>query len=85
MKDIANSSSIAKVILFADYTSLFFKSTNLSKLNTLMNSEFKLMKHWMSANKLSLNISKTKYMVFSNSKKHQVNQENSTNLILINT
>ena len=82
MNDIANSSSIAKFILFADDTSLFFESPTLSELNTLMNSEFKLIKNWMSANKLSLNISKTKFMVFSNSMKHQFNHENYIKLII---
>ena len=69
MNDIPNSSSLLKFILFADDTSLIH-SFNLSitqhedSIITDVNTELSKIQEWLTVNKLSLNISKTKYMVF---------------------
>ena len=69
MNDIPNSSSLLKFVLFADDTSLL-DTINLSlspnqdfNLSTL-NSELSKIYNWLAVNKLSLNILKTKFMVF---------------------
>ena len=67
VNDINSASSKFEAILYADDTSLnsiikvFSNSTNTS---VTINNELILIYDWLNANKLSLNISKTKYMYF---------------------
>ena len=65
INDIANSSSIAEMILFADDTNVFFSDSDLSRLTTVINSEMKNLSEWFFANKLSLNIKKSNYIIFT--------------------
>ena len=53
-------------ILFADDSNWFFSHSDLTFLTDTVNSELKSVVNWFRANKLSLNISKTCYMLFSN-------------------
>ena len=48
--------------LFADDTALIFSDKNVKSLNVKVNSELIKVEHWLNANKLSLNYSKTKYL-----------------------
>ena len=50
--------------LFADDASLFCEDTKLSSLRTTINSELDKVYHWLCANKLSLNIDKSNYVIF---------------------
>jgi len=59
----------AKVKLCADDTSLFLFDTDANNLNTKANTSLKEFNTWFEINKLSLNIEKTCYMVFSSSPK----------------
>ena len=54
-----------KFILFADDTNLFFSHKNLRTLFSKMNAELSKINKWFKANKLSLNVTKTKYIIFS--------------------
>ncbi len=71
INDIANSSSIAEMILFADDTNVFFSDSDLSRLITVINSEMKNLSEWFFANKLSLNIKKSNYIIFTPRQKRQ--------------
>ena len=64
MIDISRSSEILSIILFADDTNLFFSHKNLFTLNETMNRELSKIASWLSANKLSLNIKKTHFIIF---------------------
>ena len=69
MNDLNTVSDIFKTILFADDTSLnsilsIFSNPHDIALSVNINSELDKINDWMRANKLSLNISKTKYMLF---------------------
>ena len=55
-----------KSILFADDTVLVQSDNNLGKLQSSVNHEMTKVMDWLIANKLSLNISKTKYMLITN-------------------
>ena len=55
-----------KSILFADDTVLVQSDSNLGKLQNSVNHEMTKVMDWLTANKLSLNISKTKYMLITN-------------------
>ena len=52
-------------ILFADDSNLFLKGTDLKQMQDILNSELKIISTWLKVNKLSLNINKTHFMLFS--------------------
>ena len=58
MNDLGGISSKLLPILFADDTSLFFRSHNLSVLENTVNAELVKVDHWLKINKLSINIEK---------------------------
>ena len=47
--------------MFADDSNLFISHKNITTLFSTMNKEVTKIQEWFNANKLSLNISKTKY------------------------
>ena len=49
--------------LFADDTCLIFSAKSLNSLQTAINCEIQKIEKWLTMNKLSLNYSKTKYML----------------------
>ena len=64
INDLYDVCSSSVPILFADDTNLFFKDTDLSQLENIINSELENISLWLKANKLSLNIKKTHYIFF---------------------
>ena len=64
INDIVNSSRLLHFILFADDTNLFYSCKSLELLLTTVNDELSNLAVWFRANKLSLNISKTNYIIF---------------------
>ena len=81
MNDIHEASENFHAILYADDTSLFsslcsfnvsLNGNNFDKhvLSTNINNELRKIQEWLNINKLSLNVSKTKYIIFHN---HQRN------------
>ena len=57
-----------KFILFADDTSILFKTKNPNYDISIFNNELSLVSNWFKANKLSLNVKKTNFMIFKQSK-----------------
>ena len=68
--DLPDCVDQAEIILFADDTTIYKSSTNLNNLCLSMNLNLANLTDWFRSNKLSLNISKTNYMLFSNSAKY---------------
>ena len=69
MNDIPNVSDEFKFLLFADDTGLFSTieysiPTHLSNVNETLNHELAEVCDWLTLNKLSLNVKKTKFIVF---------------------
>ena len=62
---MANVSSVLFTILFADDTNVFVQGKSLVHLIDVMNDELCKLSEWMAINKLSLNVKKTKCMIFS--------------------
>ena len=54
-----------KMLLFADDTNIFARGADLEELSSRMNAEMIKLYDWLKSNRLSLNISKTHYMVFN--------------------
>ena len=91
VKDFKNCLTKTKAIMFADDTTVWTSHKNTSTLFQLMQSEMELIDRWLVSNKLSINIEKTKFMLFSTPNpnvggKHslsirnrQINQVNSLN------
>ena len=64
VNDLQHASTILEPIMFADDTNLFISRKNITTLFSTMNKELTKIQEWFNANKLSLNISKTKYSFF---------------------
>lgn len=50
--------------LFADDSNLFFRHKSLTQLELIINTELKHVHNWLCANKLSLNIDKSNFVIF---------------------
>ena len=60
INDLPNASKVVKRYLFADDTSLFYSHKDRNQTIAVMNYELMKIMDWLKANKLSLNIAKTK-------------------------
>ena len=67
INDMKNSAPLLDIIMFADDTNLFSTGKDLKTLFKTMNEQLTEITNWFSANKLSLNIKKTKYILFCSS------------------
>ena len=52
-----------KVALYADDTAVYYASDDKAELQHVLNRELANLSEWFACNKLTLNVSKTKYMV----------------------
>ena len=68
INDIVYVSSILKLIIFVDDTNAFCSGDNIQDVANIVNRELNKLEVWFGVNRLSLNVSKTNYMLFSNSK-----------------
>ena len=67
VNDLATVSEHALTILFADDTNLIYNGKTYNELKILIKNDLSKISHWFKANKLALNESKTKYMIFHTS------------------
>ena len=66
INDLANVSNMVKLVLFADDTNLYMSGGNIEQLMMSLNRELVKLESWFKVNKLSLNVAKTNFMVFTN-------------------
>ena len=64
INDIVHSNNLYEVIIFADDITLFTSINNQANTVDILNDELRKFYNWLIANKLSLNVSKTKAMIF---------------------
>ena len=64
INDLPNATKKLVFYLFANDTNIYFESKDLSDLIKIVNRELILVKKWLDANKSSLNIDKTNYIIF---------------------
>ena len=64
INDLPNIPKDLKFFLFADDTNIYFESNDLIKLENTVNKELKKLYLWLNVNRLSLNVSKTNYIIF---------------------
>ena len=66
INDLVNVSDRCKYVIFADDTTLLFADKNILLLHNKLKHDLELIKQWIIDNKLSLNISKTNLVFFTN-------------------
>ena len=64
INDMSYCCKYLQFILFADDTNLFYSNPDLWQLMQIVNDELDLLSDWFKANRLSLNVKKTNYMMF---------------------
>ena len=64
INDLPNISAKLKCFLFADDTNIYFESDDLLDVEKTVNKELKKLYLWLNVNRLSLNVSKTNYIIF---------------------
>ena len=83
VNDIVNASSILELVLFADGTTTIYSHEDITSKFDLINQELQKINEWFKANKLSVNASKTSYMVLGT--KYKTSRiPNHSNIILDN-
>ena len=74
INDILNSSNLFNFLMYADDTTLFCCLEDIDSVNKelVLSSVLKSVHLWLSANKLTLNVNKSKYMLFGKYKNTQL-------------
>ena len=57
------------LVHFSDTTTVFASDSDINNVHASMNRELVRVHNWLKTNRLSLNVSKTSYMMISNQKK----------------
>ena len=68
INDLVSVCKHSLAFLFADDTNLFSSGKNLAELAAKVNEDLSSISVWLKVNKLSLNVKKTHFLVFSNKK-----------------
>src|SRR5688572_19701195 len=69
INDLPNASNLVDFILFADDSNVFISHKTYEGLFELANQELQKIADWFQSNKLSLNLSKTSYILFCSHRK----------------
>ena len=69
VNDFSRCTKILDIHLFVDDSILFYANKSLLEMELVINVELKLVNSWLCSNKLSLNISKSSFVIFHPSQK----------------
>ena len=64
INDICNTSQLLKFVMFADDPNVFVSHKSIKHIEKILNSELQNLVTWFKANKVSLNIEKTNFILF---------------------
>ena len=72
INDLKNASNKCKFLMYADDTTIYFniEDFDTNNLEAEINKELEQVNTWLKVNKLSLNVGKTKIMIFHRKRKH---------------
>ena len=70
--DLPMSIKHSRCVRFADNTTIYYSSNNLDDLYNKINHDLYTVADWFRANKLTLNISKTNYVIFTKSAQERI-------------
>jgi hypothetical protein len=65
INDLSTVSPMLCLVMFADDSNVFLSGNDINRMSSLMNRELSEICTWLCANKLSLNVDKSKVMIFS--------------------
>ena len=82
VNDFQNCLQKGKALMFANDTTIFFQHKCLSELTLTTNTQLENVNKWLIANKLSLNITKTNYVILQTPRCKQSTKQ--LNIILNN-
>ena len=85
VNDITSTSNILDFILFADDTTILYSHENIESQINIVNAELKEVSNWFRANKLSVNASKTNYMLLGTPHMTSVKVQQDLSIVLDNT
>ena len=71
INDLPNCLNVGSPRMYADDTNVTFSAATIPDLESQINSDLKYIDRWLKANKLSLNVAKTEFMVISSRQKLQ--------------
>ena len=73
--DLTTVSTTSLSVLFADYTNIFLSGKNLQSMSMTLHEQLTAIYEWLCCHKLSLNVLKTQYMIFTprNKKVNDIN------------
>ena len=69
INDLSRASKLLEFVNFADDSNVFYSNSSYNELFQIVNTELSNISDWFKANKLSLNINKTNYILFSTPRK----------------
>jgi len=72
INDLPNASQIFNFTLFADDSTLSAAFPKTANIEPILNTELEKINSWLSANKISINVNKTKFIVFSYQEKFNI-------------
>lgn len=64
VNDLSNVSKLVNFRLFADDTKIFYAHASIKRIQSTINEELPKLCKWFHANKLSMNLEKTNYVIF---------------------
>ena len=70
INDFPRSSNIFNFLMYADDTTLYCNLNDIEEGNISLNNELNYITDWLACNKLSLNVNKTKFIVFHRKRKN---------------
>ena len=80
INDLPRALKNSTISMYADDTSLYFKSKDISRLNEALNEDLSHLDTWMISNKLSLNVAKTQSMLISTKARRNALDRSNQNL-----
>ena len=77
INDLGSASNGLSTFMFADDTSMLGHDKNINSLQSCINENLQMVSEWLQVNKLSLNISKSHFMLFTRKRTdvHDINIE----------
>ena len=84
INDLPSCLSVGSPRMFADDTNITFVAGTTSELESLISIELQNLNQWLQANRLSLNIAKTEFMIISSRQKQLTNTNNHINIKIEN-
>ena len=69
INDIHKLNLNGRIRLFADDTTLFYNTSNIDDIPSMVQSDLTILQEYFNSNMLSINLSKTKFMIFKSAQK----------------